>query len=78
MLYTTPTYTLHDEAIKLPSSFGERLGEKSASKLFLRTIGGGNANNLISSDYNKLYSLLRALHASVCSRLFRVYNLKLI
>lgn len=41
MLYTTPTYTLRDEAIKLPSSFGERLGEKSASKLFLRAIGGG-------------------------------------
>ena len=62
MLHTTPTYEHRTEAFSM------------ASEHLLCAIGGGNANCIISSDYSELYSLLRALYASVGSRLFRVYT----
>ena len=41
---------------------------------FVAHCRGGNVSGLVSSDYSELYSLLRALCASVGSRLFRVYT----
>lgn len=36
---------------------------------------GGNVSDLVSGDYSELYGLLRALCASVGSRLFRIYHI---
>ena len=62
MHHTIPTYTLRTEAISV------------APERLLYVNGGGNASGLISSDYSKMYSLLRVLYVSVSSRLFRVYT----
>lgn len=66
LLHTIHTHTFRTEAISMDS---ERL---------LCNMGGV-INYLISNDYNKLYSLLRALRESVGSRLFTcIYSLHII
>ena len=73
MLYTSPTYALCAEAsITSCSTKGEN-GVFVASEPLLCAMGG-NVSGLISGDYVELYSLLRALCASVGSRFFRVYT----
>lgn len=74
MLYTSPTYALYAEASFTSCSSKGENGVFAASEPLLCTIGGGNVSGLISGDYSELYSLLRALCASVGSRLFRVYT----
>ena len=81
MLRTAPTYALRTEAGLTPcpcilhgcEGLKDEGGFAASEPLFC-TIGGGQASSLISSDYSKLYSLLRALSASAGSRLFRVYT----
>jgi len=75
MLYTSPIYALCAEASFTSCSSKGENGVFVASEPLLCAIGGGNVSGLISSDYSELYSLLRALCASVGSRLFRVHNL---
>ena len=58
MLHTSPTYTQLSEA------------QICASKPLLCAIGGGNATDLISSDYSDFYKpATDVLHTDVCSRL---------
>ena len=70
MPYTTPTYALRTEACLSLCLSPMGKGSIWYSEYLFCAIGGGNASDLISSNYSKLYSLLRALYASVCSRLF--------
>ena len=60
--------------LHLPTPHTPLYARNGANKLRITVLGGGNAGDLISSDYSELYGLLRALYASVCSRLFRVYT----
>ena len=70
MPYTIPAYALRTEAcLSLSLSSTGKGGIWSSERLFC-AIGGGDASDLISSNYSKSYSLLRALYASVCSRFF--------
>ena len=81
MLPTAPTYTT-SARFSSPGTCAEpcrSMGDagRVLSKRSLHTIGGGYASNLISVDYIEPYSLLRALCASVGSRLFCVNTLNI-
>lgn len=75
MLYTSPTYALCAEASFTSYSTKGENGVFVASEPLLCAIGGGSVSGSNSGDYSELYGLLRALCASVGSRLFRIYHI---